>query len=275
MTNNDFWMSVSDIINEGFTSEGLRRIDGYAEQFKAGEILYKRFSPSEQHGCIEGGAAHVVASILAGAKISPNQLSAPKGSFKREQQLGKVQEERIEKWAKAVGCWVEDTSIYNKTLGEQIAQGGEAVIYDNGNTVLKTIGLDYFIQPILALDRISLHNAYFEPTKMTVLGFGRNSTGDFMVIVTQTFFQGQRMTDAEIQNYAENLGFKLVNPRNWTYSTPDVYLSDMHDENVIHDEDNVVYVIDCDIRINTPELKAGGTRELTTEVEILTGLIRS
>ena len=83
------------------------------------------------------------------------------------------------------------------------------------------------------------------------------------------------MTDAEIQNYAENLGFKLVNPRNWTYSTPDVYLSDMHDENVIHDEDNVVYVIDCDIRINTPELKAGGTRELTTEVEILTGLIRS
>ncbi len=105
---------------------------------------------------------------------------------------------------------------------------------------------------------------------MIVLGFGRNSDGDFMVIATQTFFQGERMSEEEIRAYTESLGFKLVNPRNWTYSTPDVYLSDMHDENVIRDKDGVVYVIDCDIRINTPELRAGGTRELTNEVEILT-----
>lgn len=52
-----------------------------------------------------------------------------------------------------------------------------------------------------------------------------------------------------------------------TYATPDVYLSDMHDENVLISEDNDVYVIDCDIRINTPELRAGGTRKLTNKVE--------
>ena len=34
------------------------------------------------------------------------------------------------------------------------------------NTVVKTIGLDYFIQPILALDRISLHNAFFEENSL-------------------------------------------------------------------------------------------------------------
>ena len=47
------------------------------------------------------------------------------------------------------------------------------------------------------------------------------------------------------------------------------YLSDMHNENVFRGHDGVVYVIDCDIRINTPELKAGGTRTLTTEVEFI------
>ena len=269
MTNYDFWMSISDIINEGFTSEGLTKLDEYAEQFSIGKILYKRFSPSEQLGCIKGGKTHVIASLLAGAEVSSNQLSKPEHSFKREQQLAKIQEKRIEAWAKASDYWVEDTSIYSKTLGEQLAQGGEAIVYDNGTSVLKTIGLDYFIQPIFALDRISLHNAYFEQTKMNVLGFGRNPKGDFMIIITQTFIQGKQMSDKEIRNYAERIGFKLVNPRNWTYSTTDIYLSDMHDENVIRSEEGDVYVIDCDIRINTPELRAGGTRKLTNKVEFI------
>ena len=106
MTNHDFWMSVSGIINEGFTSEGLTKLDEYAKQFSTGKILYKRFSPSEQYGCCQGGAIHVIASILAGAEVGTSQLSAPEGSFKREQQLAKIQEERIEAWAKAVGVWI-------------------------------------------------------------------------------------------------------------------------------------------------------------------------
>ena len=51
-----------------------------------------------------------------------------------------------------------------------IAEGGEAKVYDHGVTLVKTIGLDYFVQPILALDRISLHNAYFPETRLVVLG---------------------------------------------------------------------------------------------------------
>lgn len=268
MTNEDFWNSINDIINDGFTSEGLTKLEEYAEKFSAGEIVYKRFSPSEQYGCIEGGSIHVIASLLAGAEISPNQLSAPKGSFKREQQCAKIQENRIETWAKACNLWIENTDTHlEEALGEQIAQGGEAVVFDNGNTVVKTIGLDYFIQPILALDRISLHNAWFEETEFTVLGFGRNSNGEFVVIVQQLFVHGERMTDAEIADFTQQLGFKLVNSSNWTFASKDIYLSDMHDENVLRAPRNHIFVIDCDIRINTPELRAGGTRKLTNKVE--------
>lgn len=39
MTNHDFWMSISDIINEGFTSEGLAKLDDYAEQFSTGNYI--------------------------------------------------------------------------------------------------------------------------------------------------------------------------------------------------------------------------------------------
>lgn len=268
MTNDDFWMSIDDITRGGFTSEGLNKLYEYAEQFKTGKILYKRFSPSEQYGCCQGGTAHVIASILAGAKISTDKLSSPEHSFKREQQLGKIQEERIEAWAKAAGFWIDDTSIYSKTLGEQLAQGGEAVVYDNGNTVLKTIGLDYFIQPILALDRITLHNAYFNETEITVLGFGRNSDREFVIVGEQPFIQGRQMSDDAIADFAKHMGFRSINPKNWTFATKDIYLSDMHDENVLESSEGHVCVIDCDIRINTPELRACGTRISTTEVDI-------
>ena len=89
MTNHDFWMSISDIINEGFTSEGLAKLDDYAEQFSTGKILYKRFSPSEQYGCCEGGRIHVIASLLAGAEVGTDQLSAP------EQQNQKVSRKAV------------------------------------------------------------------------------------------------------------------------------------------------------------------------------------
>lgn len=119
MTNHDFWMSISDIINEGFTSEGLAKLDDYAEQFCTGKILYKRFSPSEQYGCCEGGRIHVIASLLAGAEVGTDQLFAPEGSFKREQQLAKIQEKRIEDWAKAAGFWISNTDeTYEQTLGK-------------------------------------------------------------------------------------------------------------------------------------------------------------
>ena len=77
------------------------------------------------------------------------------------------------------------------------------------------------------------------------------------------------MTDEEIALFAENIGFKLINSKNWTFATPEIYLSDLHDENVIRSKEGNIFVVDCDIRINTPELRCGGVRNLTTEVEII------
>lgn len=271
MNSADFWTSVRNIIDDGFTSEGLQQLDYYAELFIRGRLIYKRFSPQEQHGCSKGGAVHVIASLLAGAGIDPSSLSAPEGSFQRERECAETQANRIEQWAKTVGCWMDDVDkSLPSLLGEQIAEGGEAHVYYKGNTLVKSIGLDYYILPVLALDRISLHNAYFPETRLNVLGFGRTSDGDFQVIVEQPHIQGEQMSDEEIRLFAERMGFELRNPRNWTYTTPEIYLSDLHDENVIKSVNGNVFVIDCDIRINTPELKLGGIRQLTTEVEFIT-----
>ena len=272
MNNVEFWASVRNIIAEGFMPEGLLKLDSYAEQFISGKLVYQRFSPQEQHGCATGGATNVIATLLAGAEDCPDlNDSSALSDFKRERQCGAQQEAVIEQWARSVGLWtdcVEESLSQN--LGEQIAEGGEAKVYDHGASLIKSIGLDYFIQPIFALDRIALHNTYFPETRLLVLGFGRDNQNDFKIIAEQPFIDGQPVSDKDIATYMNHMGFELKNARNWTYATHDIYLSDMHDENVIRsNKTNTIFVIDCDIRINTPALRQGGTRTLTTEVKFL------
>ena len=122
-------------------------INRNAEQFFNKQLLFKRYSPSEQHGCATGGSFHVVAFILAGAEAPTNQLTAPEGSFKRDCQRAEAQAAVIEQWAKTTGCWVDGVDKdFEQTFGEQLAEGGEAHVYDNGNTIIKRIGLDYYIR---------------------------------------------------------------------------------------------------------------------------------
>ena len=103
---------------------------------------------------------------------------------------------------------------------------------------------------------------------MVVLGFGRTTDGFFQIIVQQPFIHGSYLSDEEIMAFVESLGFKLINPDNWTYATPDIYLSDMHDENIMKSPQGNIFVIDCDIRINTPDLGCGGVRTLSHDVVI-------
>ena len=197
MTNSEFWKYIDRIIAQGFNADGLKQLENYAELFISGRLVYKRFSPLEQHGCAAGGSNHVIASLLAGASIDPSSLFAPEGSFQRERECAETQANRIEQWAKIVGCWMDDV---DKSLPSLL---------------------------------------------------------------------GEQMTDEEIQQFAERMGFELRNPRNWTYTTPEIYLSDLHDENVIKSANGNVFVIDCDIRLNTPDLKLDGVRELTTDIEFI------
>ena len=263
----NLWEEIKLIKETGFSPEGLHQLELYAELFNERKLLYQRFSPAEQHGCSTGGGTHVIATLLAGAEVATSgYVEGSFPDFKRELQSAKKQIETIKAWALRQGVWIDNPEKYlNNQVGDIIAEGGEAKVYDGGSNVIKSIGLDYFIQPIYALDRISLHNAYFPETRLKVVGFGEND-GEFKIIVEQPYISGLAVTDQEIESFLHKLGFKLHNPKNWTYYTPDIYLSDMHDENIIKSKTGTFFVLDCDIRLNAPFLKTKGTRNLTTDI---------
>lgn len=261
MTNKDFWTSIDSIINSGFDPDGRKKLEEYATEFITERLLFQRFSSFEQYGCAKGGITHVVATIIAGAEDKTSYGAQGIFGVKRELQQAKTQADRIEKWARNIGVWIDDVeNALTKTLGPHFAEGGEAKVYDGGSQVIKTIGLDYYLLPIHALDRISLHNTYFPETSLTVIGFGRDEVGAFKIIVEQPYIEGVKISEEEIYHYMEKMGFNLRNPKNWTYSTPEIYLSDVHDENILKSTSGNVFIIDCDIRLNTPELKLDGVR---------------
>lgn len=106
INNTDFWKDIKEIIQEDFNSEGLEKLDYYANLYISGKWIFKRFSPQEQHGCAAGGSSHVVATILAGAETRTDQEDANLSEFKRELKRAAQQASRIEQWARRVGVWI-------------------------------------------------------------------------------------------------------------------------------------------------------------------------
>ncbi|MDD3405411.1 MAG: hypothetical protein EOM76_02495 [Sphingobacteriia bacterium] len=225
-------------------------------------VVSERFSQAERQGIGKGGRMLEITVLLAARENNANACIEERDSFKREQKRGAAQERAIEEWAVSAQCWLKNTDReLQEQYGEPYTAGGEALVYDNGTTVVKSIGLDYYISPQLALDRIVLHNFLFgRYAPLVVKAFGRNTEGAFQIIVEQPYIVGEKLSEPEIETFAKGLGFELRNARNWTYATPDIYLSDLHDENVIRTPDGHIAVIDADIRLNTPDLNKSGTR---------------
>lgn len=231
-------------------------------------LVSKRFTPEERKGFEEGNRILENATYLVGGSQSTSGEIKEQDPFEREEQRREAQEQILEDWAKANNLWVDNTQNQLSEEYEYLTEGGEADVYldTKNNKVIKAIGLDYYVSPQLALDRIVLHNYLFgDETPLNIKGFGRNSEGYFKIIVEQPYIKGESLSYDEIESYIENLGFPVRNRGNWTYANEDIYISDLHDENVIRTPEGNIAVIDADIRINTPELKYGGIRE--TEID--------
>ena len=178
-------------------------------------------------------------------------------------QKGLRQEKELEEWAKEKGIWIDNTTqSLTNAYGKSIAEGGESVVYDNGDKVVKEISLAYFIEPQLALDRIILHN-FISDAELTVTNFGRNENGEFVFVVEQPFVKGDQLTQDEIVEYMKSMGFAPYNNRNTEFSNGEILINDLHDENVIKRPNGSITIIDADFRLNTANYGLNGKRTTT------------
>lgn len=262
--------TIRSVIESGkWTSESLTVLDNLIKDIENGKVTYKRFPQEASGGMYKGGATNATASILLSSNESSSRNAPLSVSerYERDKRQQPIQERIVESWAKAKGIWHDNLdTIEGKEL---FAEGGEAKVFANdGDTnVIKILSTEYFITPQFALDRITLHNTLFPEAALKITGFGRNSKGEFQFLVEQPFIQGTYATQAEIDKFITKAGFtKSTKDKGNTFITDDLYVSDLHDENVIKTPNGNLIIIDADIRLNTPELNRNGKYVINNDI---------
>jgi hypothetical protein len=257
-----------DVLNQeiwetGFTTHSLTELARLTEEVNNGTTLFERIPQAQQPGLSKGSSILTAAGIIC--RGCPRTESEVREIYCTTDLIGegRIQERLVEIWARITGCWFEHPELYLSSLSEIKDYGTESVVYfDVAHCLVrKLISLKHYNVLRLALDRIIIHNALFSDSFLKVLGFGRNQDEQFVVVVEQAYCAGGKVSEQERQNFMYNLGFADAGAdygMHLNYCTPDIYIGDLNDYNVIKGEAGI-HVIDADCRLNTTSLGYGGS----------------
>lgn len=250
--NNENLRKILDFENEPFqkvketefNDEYLKEVSKQSKDIINGKEVYKRFSQEEQSGLIEGGKANVEASIIVGRSIGTNE---------NQDERNERQEEEIQKYAEKVGIWHENTEDFIADKGIELEGGQESIVHydEKDGKVYKTSITNQYRDLQDFLDGITIHNTYFPASKIEVIGFGRDSDGEFNVITSQDFIQGTHdISQEKIDNYMQSIGFKKGDSVG-RFKNDDVLINDVTPKNVILTKEGNIIPFDTIPHLNS------------------------
>ena len=212
-----------------------------------------------------------VASIIC--RGCPRTESEARQIYDTDDLLGEahIQEHLVESWARLSRVWIDYPEAFLENLCFLQDKGSESVVYFDveKRIVYKLISLKHYNVLRLALDRIIIHNTLFPETAMEVIGFARDSSQNFVTVVTQPYIIGDLITEEERISFMHGLDFDdagMDYGMHLNYKTDTLYVGDLNEFNVIKGESGL-NVVDADCRLNVPTLECDG-KYIITQPEI-------
>ena len=247
----------------GFTASNIKELNLIAEDIKNGAAVFERIPYAQQSGLSKGSEILCAASIIC--RGCPRTESETRQIFDTSdlEGEGRIQEHLVETWARLSGKWIENPEEYLGNLCHLQDYGTESVVYFDvsARLVYKLISLKHYNVLRLALDRIIIHNAIFPETCLVVMGFARDCSGQFVVVVRQPYVFGDLISEEERLSFMHDLGFEdagMDYGMHLNYKTPELYIGDINEFNALRGEHGL-HVIDADCRLNVKEIECGGT----------------
>lgn len=233
-----------------------------ADSIFSGTYYIDFLSFREEQGRIKGGRRNVEAALILGASEST-------GSTK--QKNVEEQEKLLIDYACKSGIWIDESSF---KITDQIAEESEATVYylPKKGVVRKVVNYRRYSKTPLdhLTNRISLHNYLFPETEYELVGFTNTQdfTGNktFAFVVEQPFVKGKYIDftreEGLFRKESKKRGFNydLENYKPLLFND-DYVIKDLHEENIIVDNQGSFFFIDTVPALNTPDSGFHGTRE--------------
>lgn len=250
------------IWEDGFTISNIKELNLIAEDIKNGAAVFERIPYAQQSGLSKGSEVLCAASIICRGCPRTESETRPIFDTSDLEGEGRIQEHLVETWARLSGKWIENPEEYLGNLCHLQDYGTESVVYFDVETrlVYKLISLKHYNVLRLALDRIIIHNAIFPETCLLVIGFAKDHSGQFVVVVQQSLVLGDTITEKERVSFMHDLGFEdagMDYGMHLNYKTSELYIGDINEFNALKGEYGL-HVIDADCRLNIKEIDCGG-----------------
>jgi len=159
----------------------------------------------------------------------------------------------LRKWATKNNLMLDAAAFTREWEEQGRIEGAEHQVYINKGIVYKRNNLSYHGNWLEYLDRLALHHWLFPDTAMKFEGL-MEVDGQLQAIVTQKAFSGVRgATLEEVSSEMQKRGLQQI--RNYDFYSPSlgIIVEDLHDENVMIDEEGLLIIFDPVIYLAKPE----------------------
>lgn len=210
-----------------------------------------------QRGLEAGGRLLVEGSVVLGQN-GGSVPSASSSADLSDTDIPYEQELLIEKLALARDCWFDNPRIYYDRCGYRLyGYGGEAQVFAEGDSyVHKICRTGQYPTLQLFFERIVIQNTVCPVASLEIEGFGRDSFGDFVILMRQRFFrQAYLMSDIEVAEYMQCLGFRRVIEEPYhkvKYLSDAVVAEDLHSGNIWKTPEGNVVIVDGAFAFTNP-----------------------
>ncbi|MBC7569551.1 MAG: hypothetical protein H7319_07450 [Spirosoma sp.] len=168
-----------------------------------------------------------------------------------------LEAEALSGWAGATGLLLDAAAFTQQWFAFGNAEGGEHQIFQVDGTYYKRNNLAFHTSYLEYFERLLLHNWLFPDTAYTFLGLmwvpENNEPPQLRPVVSQLAFQAVRGADrSEVEAEMNRLGFTRRYEDNYVSTALNLFVDDLHDQNVLVDADGDLLIFDPVIYIVSP-----------------------
>jgi hypothetical protein len=159
-----------------------------------------------------------------------------------------VEARNLKYWAEQVGLLMDNKEFERKWREQGKMSGAENSVYfdEESQRWFKRNTLTYHTTYLEFFYRLALHNNLFPESPYSLEGFVIND-GDLEPVISQPHVKASRgANEVEVEEFMNKLGYTKIQGTNHDYINKEkgVKLEDMHDENILMDDEGNIYVVD-------------------------------